>query len=59
MITKYRNNFIFLLQRVGSDKQGNTFYVHKNKERWVLYKHHIDPTGLEVKWQIYNSNKYR
>ena len=42
-------------KKVGEDNQGNKFYIHKknNKKRWVLYKKKIDPTNLEVKWQIW------
>lgn len=42
-------------KKVGVDNKGNRFYVHKKnkKKRWVLYKKQIDPTNLEVKWQIW------
>ena len=42
-------------KKVGEDNQGNRFYIHKKnkKKRWVLYKKKIDPTSLEVKWQIW------
>ena len=42
-------------KKVGEDDQGNRFYIHKKnkKKRWVLYKKQIDPTSLEVKWQIW------
>ena len=42
-------------KKVGEDNQGNKFYIHKKnkKKRWVLYKKNIDPTNLEVKWQIW------
>ena len=42
-------------KKVGEDKQGNKFYIHKKnkKKRWVLYKKQIDPTNLEVAWQIW------
>ena len=49
-------------KKVGQDKIGNKFYVHKNNEnkKWVLYKYIVDPTSLDVKWQIWlttaNSN---
>lgn len=49
-------------KKVGQDKIGNKFYVHKEiqSKKWVLYKNNIDPTSLEVKWQIWltstNSN---
>ena len=50
-------------KKIGEDNQGNKYYVHKknNKKRWVLYKKNIDPTNLEIKWQIwlteYNKDK--
>ena len=42
-------------KKVGEDQQGNRFYIHKrtNKKRWVLYKKKIEPTHIEVKWQIW------
>jgi len=42
-------------KKVGQDQQGNRFYIHRNnkKKRWVLYKKLVDPTSLEVKWQIW------
>ena len=42
-------------KKVGEDNQGNRFFIHKKnkKKRWVLYKEQIDPTNLEVKWQIW------
>ena len=42
-------------KKVGEDNEGNRFYIHKkNKQkRWVLYKKKIDPTNLEIKWQIW------
>ena len=42
-------------KKVGEDDQGNRFFTHKKnkKKRWVLYKKKIDPTNLEVKWQIW------
>ena len=42
-------------KKVGEDNQGNKFYIHKKnkKKRWVLYKKQIDPTNLEVEWQIW------
>ena len=54
---------IFNGKKVGEDNQGNKFYMHKKnkKKRWVLYKKHIEPTNLEVEWQIWltetNKNK--
>ena len=58
MITNSIGTILYSLlkgKKVGSDKQGNTFYVHRKnkKKRWVLYKKHIDPTSLEVKWQVW------
>ena len=42
-------------KKVGEDNQGNKFYIHKKntKKRWVLYKKQIDPTNLEVEWQVW------
>ncbi len=42
-------------KKIGQDNQGNKFFIHKRnkKKRWVLYKKQIDPTNLEVKWQIW------
>ena len=42
-------------KKVGQDNQGNKFFIHKKniKKRWVLYKKQIDPTNLEIKWQIW------
>lgn len=42
-------------KKVGRDNQGNVFYVHKKnkRKRWVLYRKQIDPTSLDVKWQIW------
>ena len=42
-------------KKVGHDNQGNKFYTHKKNKnkRWVLYKKQIDPTSLEVAWQIW------
>ena len=42
-------------KKVGEDNQGNRFFIHKknNKKRWVLYNKKIDPTNLEIKWQIW------
>ena len=42
-------------KKIGEDQQGNSFYIHKKnkKKRWVLYKSQIDPTILDVKWQIW------
>ena len=31
----------------------NFIYIKKIKKRWVLYKKQIDPTNLEVEWQIW------
>ena len=58
MITNSIGTVLYSLlkgKKVGSDNQGNTFFVHKKnkKKRWVLYKKQIDPTSLEVKWQIW------
>ena len=42
-------------KKVGEDNQGNKFFIHKKnkKKRWVLYKKKVDPTTLEVRWQIW------
>ena len=67
MITNSIGTILYSLlngKKVGEDNQGNKFYIHKKnkKKRWVLYKKHIDPTNLEVEWQIWltetnNNNK--
>ncbi len=68
MITNNIGTILYTLlngKKVGEDSQGNKFYIHKKnkKKRWVLYKKHIDPTNLEVEWQIWltetnnNNNK--
>ena len=59
------NNFCTLIytflngKRVGIDKKGNKFYVHKrnNKKKWVLYKDIVEPTLLMVSWQLWLTNK--
>ena len=58
MITNGIGTILYSLikgKKVGQDNHGNTFYVHRKnkKKRWVLYKKQIDPTSLEVKWQIW------
>ena len=58
MITNSIGTVLYSLlngQKVGKDNQGNKFYIHKKnkKKRWVLYKKQIDPTSLEVEWQIW------
>ena len=58
MITNSIGTILYSLlngKKVGEDNQGNKFYIHKKnkKKRWVLYKKQIDPTNLEVKWQIW------
>ena len=42
-------------KKIGEDAEGNKFYIHKKnkKKKWVLYKKQVDPTSLEVKWQIW------
>ena len=66
MITNSIGTILYSLlngKKVGEDNQGNKFYIHKKnkKKRWVLYKKHIEPTNLEVEWQIWlteiNKNK--
>ena len=58
MITNSIGTILYSLfngKKIGEDNQGNKFYIHKknNKKKWVLYKKQIDPTNLEVKWQIW------
>ena len=58
MITNSIGTILYSLlngKKVGEDNQGNKFYIHKKniKKKWVLYKKQIDPTSLEVKWQIW------
>ena len=42
-------------KKIGQDNIGNKFYIHKKikNKKWVLYKYSIDPTSLDVKWQIW------
>ena len=58
MITNSIGTILYSLlngKKVGEDNYGNRFYTHKKnkKKRWVLYKKQIDPTSLEVEWQIW------
>ena len=58
MVTNSIGTIIYSLlngKKVGEDNQGNKFYIHKknNKKKWVLYKKQIDPTNLEVEWQLW------
>ena len=58
MITNNIGTILYSLlngKKIGEDEQGNKFFIHKKnkKKRWVLYKKQIDPTSLEVKWQIW------
>ncbi len=58
MITNNIGTILYSLfngKKIGEDYQGNKFYIHKKnkKKRWVLYKKLIDPTSLEVKWQVW------
>ena len=58
MITNNIGTILYSLlngKKVGEDHQGNRFYIHKKNKnkRWVLYKKQIDPTHLEVEWQIW------
>ena len=58
MITNSIGTILYSLlngKKVGEDNQGNKFYIHKKnkKKRWVLYKKQIDPTNLEIEWQIW------
>tara|TARA_B100000242_G_scaffold89729_1_gene60568 strand:- start:176 stop:529 length:354 start_codon:yes stop_codon:yes gene_type:complete len=64
MITNNIGTILYSLlsgKKVGEDNQGNKFYVHKKnkKKRWVLYKKQIDPTSLEVEWQIWLTETYK
>ena len=64
MITNNIGTVLYSLlngKKVGEDNQGNKFYVHKKnkKKRWVLYKKQIDPTNLEVEWQIWLTETYK
>ena len=43
-------------KKVGQDEYGNKFYMHK-KKKWVLYKNKVDPTSLEVIWQLWLTDK--
>ena len=49
----------FYGKKIGEDQTGNKFFTHKKIEnkRWVLYKNMVDPTILDVKWQIWLTNK--
>ena len=42
-------------KKIGQDKIGNKFYIHKKNKnkKWVLFKYKVDPTSLDVKWQIW------
>ena len=58
MITNSIGTILYSLlygKKIGEDNKGNKFYIHKknNKKKWVLYKKQIDPTNLEVEWQIW------
>ena len=58
MVTNSIGTILYSLlngKKIGEDNQGNKFYIHKKnkKKRWVLYKKKIDPTILEVEWQIW------
>ena len=58
MITNNIGTILYSLfngKKIGEDYQGNKFYIHKKnkKKRWVLYKKLIDPTSLEVEWQVW------
>ena len=48
----------FYGKKVGQDKNGNKFYIHKYnlKKKWVLYKKIVDPTSLKVAWQLWLTN---
>ena len=58
MLTNNIGTILYTLlngKKVGQDLQGNKFYIHKKnkKKKWVLYSKQIDPTNLEVKWQVW------
>lgn len=58
MITNNIGTVLYSLfngKKIGQDEEGNTFYIHRKdkRKRWVLYKNEIDPTKLDVKWQIW------
>ena len=58
MITNSIGTILYSLlngKKVGEDIQGNKFFIHKKnkKKRWVLYNKQIDPTSLEVEWQVW------
>ena len=64
MITNSIGTILYSLikgKKVGQDSQGNKFFVHKKNKnkRWVLYEKQIDPTSLEVKWQIWLTENNR
>ena len=64
MITNNIGTILYTLlngKKVGEDYYGNIFYIHKKnkKKRWVLYKKQIDPTSLEVEWQIWLTETYK
>ena len=46
-------------REVGQDINGNKFFIHKKRpnKKWVLYKNELDPTLLEVDWQMWLLNK--
>jgi NADH:ubiquinone oxidoreductase subunit len=48
----------FYGKKVGQDKNGNKFYIHKYnlKRKWVLYNKIVDPTSLKVAWQLWLTN---
>ena len=49
---------IFFGREVGTDHFGNKFYTHKKNasKRWVLYKKKVDPTAIDVEWQLWLNN---
>lgn len=58
MITNSIGTLIYSLfhgKKVAEDKNGNKFFRHKRNKnkRWVLYNETVDPTILEVKWQVW------
>jgi NADH:ubiquinone oxidoreductase subunit len=46
-------------RKVGQDINGNKFFIHRKRpgKKWVLYKNELDPTLLEVDWQMWLLNK--
>ena len=61
MITNNLGTLIYSFfygKKVGEDKNGNKFYIHKFnfKRKWVIYNKVVDPTSLKVAWQLWLTN---